>query len=274
MAFKQSTRTNNAWNRFKTERNDRPDPYQSQWEEKARAMYAEIANRKPFNYDPANDPLFQQYREQYTAGAQQAMSGANAAAAGMTGGYGSTSIGAVGQQTNLNYMDRMNDVLPQMEQSAYARYQGDQANDMNLYGITQNNAGMDYQKYRDQIGDYQNNRATNYGEYSDSRNFDYGSFQDDRAYKDALAAKSAGGGGSGRGRTLPNNLNPQQVGTAYYAYQNEGEAGLERYLDELQAAGYPAEMLADLHESTVEDTTPIDWFRRGGRGAGSEGGGR
>jgi hypothetical protein len=270
MAFNPSARTNNAWDLYKKEK--RPNPYEDAWRERLQGQYDAISSAQPYNFDPATDPLYQQYREQYTAGAQQAMAQGNALASGMTGGYGSTSIGAVGQQTNLNYMDRMNDALPQIEQNAYARYQGNQANDMSLYGITRDNASMDYQKYRDSMSDYQNNRATNYGEYSDSRNFDYGSFKDDRAYKDAVAAKAAGGGG--RDRTSGVYISQMQVGTAYYAYQNGGEAALEKYLNELEAAHVPAEAIADLYESTIEDTTPIDWSRRGGRGAGSEGGGR
>ena len=256
MAFNPSTRTDNAWNRFRRERNDRPDPYQSEWEEKAKAMYAEIANRKPYNYDINNDPMYQQYKQQYTAGAQQALSQGNALASGMTGGYGSTSIGAVGQQTNLNYMDRMNDALPQLEQNAYARYQGDKANDMSLYGLTQDNASMDYQRYRDSVGDYQNNRATNYGEYSDSRNFDYAKFGDDRAYKDALAAKAAAEAAARRGGGRGGNgvgYSDQQLRSAIEIYEQRGTASLDNYVEGLIASGMDPQAAYNLRRLIMDN---------------------
>jgi hypothetical protein len=131
---------------------------------------------------------------------------------------------------------------------------------MDLYGITQENASMDYQRYRDSVGDYQNNRATNYGEYSDSRNFDYGKFGDDRAYKDALAAKAAArsGGGGGRGRA-GNDYSDSQLDGAIGAFLDGGDGALNNYINGLIASGMSASDAYALRRavmSSVDNKTP------------------
>lgn len=72
----------------------------------------QINNRKPFQFDLNNDALYQQYKDQFTKLGKAAMEDTMGQAAGLTGGYGSTYGQAVGQQQYQAYLDRLNEIVP------------------------------------------------------------------------------------------------------------------------------------------------------------------
>lgn len=80
-----------------------------------------INNRQPFEFDLNNDPLYQQYRDQYQKLGKAAMEDTMGQAAGLTGGYGSTYAENAGQQAYHAYLDRLNDVVPDI----YAKQRSD-----------------------------------------------------------------------------------------------------------------------------------------------------
>ena len=90
-------------------------------------------NSSGFSYDFASDPMYQQYRQQYMEQADRAMRDTMGQAASLTGGYGSSYAQRVGQQAYDSYMDRLNDVIPDLYNLAYQRYQDDYARKQNAY---------------------------------------------------------------------------------------------------------------------------------------------
>lgn len=157
--------------------------------------------------------------------------------------------------------------------------------------------GFDYGQYRDQVGDWQWGTGTALGQYNQEYGNDYGAFADKRsadfareqfewekawnqqqfdyqkqmdeqARADALAAQAAaaagGGGGRGTGGTGKDVSKAHEYQASQIA-QNQGDAGVVRYLDQLQAEGYNREQLKELYK-TVNKVVSASQPRTGGIG--------
>lgn len=90
------------------------------------AQYAkainDYVNRGKFTYDFNADPVYNQYKDSYTRQGRLAMKDTMGQAAALTGGYGNSYAQTAGQQVYNNYMQKLNDVVPQLSESAYSRY--------------------------------------------------------------------------------------------------------------------------------------------------------
>nr|DAG36722.1 MAG TPA: hypothetical protein [Bacteriophage sp.] len=189
----------------------RPGAYQSRWDAELDSLYDQITNRKPFQYDLNQDALYQQYKEQYQRLGRTAMQDTMGQAASLTGGYGSTYAEQVGQQTYNAYLQSLNDIVPELYDRAYGRYQDEGQDLYNRYGLVSDRESMDYSKYRDTVSDYYNDLADARSAYDSEWNKDYAQWSDQLSYWQQKAAqeqaywqsqqKAAGGsGGSGGGR--------------------------------------------------------------------------
>ena len=143
-----------------------------------------MLNRQPFSYDAANDPLYQQYRKQYTREADRSAEDVLGKAAVMTGGMPSTASVTASQQASDYQMSQMTDKIPELQQLAYSMYQdklnGDRADLNTLIGLEDNNynrwlsdRNYLYQLARDQVGDQQTADALAYQKQQDKLNYDY-----------------------------------------------------------------------------------------------------
>lgn len=189
----------------------RPGAYQSRWDAELDSLYDQITNRKPFQYDLNQDALYQQYKEQYQRLGRTAMQDTMGQAASLTGGYGSTYAEQVGQQTYNAYLQSLNDIVPELYDRAYGRYQDEGQDLYNRYGLVEGRESMDYSKYRDTVSDYYNDLADARSAYDSEWNKDYTQWSDQLSYWQQKAAqeqaywqsqqRAAGGsGGSGGGR--------------------------------------------------------------------------
>ena len=160
--------------------------YTSNYENKINPLIDQYANRKPFTYDMNNDMLYQQYKDQYIQQGKQAMADTMGQAAALTGGYGSSYATTAGQQAYNQHLTELNNIIPQLYEMAYNRYQdeGNQLlNTINLYG-TQDD--REYGRWGDKYNNLYNiasmldNRANN------ERSFDYGKFSDDRNFNEGV----------------------------------------------------------------------------------------
>ena len=122
-------------------------------------LYDKINNRSPFSYDASKDPLYQAYKDQYIQGGKLAMKDTMGQAAALTGGYGNTYGQQVGQQAYDAYLQNLTEVIPTLYQTAYGQYkdQGDQM--MQQYAMLGDLRDQEYGRYRDALGDWENERA-------------------------------------------------------------------------------------------------------------------
>lgn len=189
----------------------KPGAYQSRWDDELTELYDQIRNRKKFSYDLGTDPLYQQYREQYQRQGRLAMQDTMGQAAALTGGYGSTYGEQVGQQAYNAYLQNLNDIVPQLQQQAYQRYQDEGTDLYNQYSLVKGRDDTDYGRYRDTVSDWYSDLADARSEYNTEYSNDlsqWGTMLDywsqkanneNAAYLQALATEQAAAKKSGSG---------------------------------------------------------------------------
>nr|DAG73595.1 MAG TPA: hypothetical protein [Caudoviricetes sp.] len=189
----------------------KPGAYQSRWDDELTSLYDQIRNRKKFSYDMGTDPLYQQYREQYQRLGRLAMQDTMGQAAALTGGYGSTYGEQVGQQAYNAYLQNLNDIVPQLQQQAYQRYQDEGTDIYNQYSLVKGREDTDYGRYRDTVSDYYSDLSDARSAYNSERSLDQSQWatmldywaqkanNENAAYLQALAAEQAAAKGSGGG---------------------------------------------------------------------------
>lgn len=119
-------------------------PFASKYESYLNNTLGDIQNRKDFSYDVNKDALYQQYKKQYQALGNQAMQETMANASSLTGGYGSSYATTAGQQAYNNYMQQLNDIVPDLYAQARTNYD---TKTSNLYNEASLYAGLDSEAY-------------------------------------------------------------------------------------------------------------------------------
>lgn len=164
-----------------------PGAYQSKYSQQIADLYDQIMNRPEFKYDVNKDPLFQQYKNQYTREGQRAMQDAVGNAAALTGGYGNSWGNTAGYQAYQYYLQQLNDRVPELEQYAFDKYKYEGQELRNNMDMSVNLDNIDYSRYRDTVGDWQADRAFAYTQYSDAANRDQSQWQAMQDYYTNLA---------------------------------------------------------------------------------------
>lgn len=192
---------------------NKPGAYQSRWDDELTSLYDQIRNRKKFSYDMGTDPLYLQYRDQYQRLGRLAMQDTMGQAAALTGGYGSTYGEQVGQQAYNAYLQNLNDIVPQLQQQAYQRYQDEGTDLYNQFNLVKSRDDTDYGRYRDTVSDWYSDLSDARSAYNSERSMDMSQWEtmlnywankannENAAYLQAMAAeqpsKGSGSGGSG-----------------------------------------------------------------------------
>lgn len=114
--------------------------------DQATEIYDKIMNRGEFSYDVNKDKLYRQYRDLYAQMGRGAMEDTMGQAAALTGGYGSTYSQNAGQQAYNAYLQKLNEVVPELYNAAYDRYNQEGQNLMNLYTMARSNADNAYER--------------------------------------------------------------------------------------------------------------------------------
>lgn len=192
--YKESNAVTDAKNALDTHLSNKPGEYTSQWKTQLDDVINKILNREKFSYDLNGDALYQQYKDKYTNQAKMAMGDAIGQASAMTGGYGNSYAQSVGQQMYQKEMQNLNDIVPELYQMAYDKYNQEGQDMYNQYAMLGDRENMDYSRYRDSVSDWQTERGYltdrydserdfDYSKYADDRNFSYGQFVDDRNFE-------------------------------------------------------------------------------------------
>ena len=208
--------------------------YASDAGQKQSELFQQIASRGPFQYDAAKDPLYKVTRDRYVQNGRMAMRDTMGQAAALTGGYGSSYGQAVGQQAYDRSLQGLADMIPELYQTAYSMYQDEGNRLQNLYSMAGQQEARDYDRYRDQLGDWQYERA-------------WQQQQDDAAYGRQTDAYSR-------------------------LYALIGATGYQPSEEEMQAAGMNPEIAAALRNEYLRQTGQLP-AAGGSSGGGYYGGG-
>lgn len=171
----------------------KPGAYQSQWQTQLNDIMDKIMNREKFSYNFNEDALYQQYKDKFTKQGKLAMGDAIGQASAMTGGYGNSYAQSVGQQAYQAELDNLNDIVPELYQMAYDKYNQEGQDLLNQYALVGDQEDRDYGRYRDSVADwlterdyltgrYDSERDFDYSKYNNERDFAYGKYADDKSY--------------------------------------------------------------------------------------------
>lgn len=133
---------------------NKPGEYISQYASQIQAIMDQYLNRDKFSYDLNSDALYKQYADQYQLMGQQAMMDTMGQAQAMTGGYGNSYAQSVGQQAYQGYLQKLNEVVPELYKMAYDRYNQEGQDMLNQYGLLSSQDELEYGRYRDHVSDY------------------------------------------------------------------------------------------------------------------------
>ena len=147
---------------------NKPGPYKSNWSGTINNLMDKIVNQKDFSYDFNADPLYQQYKDQYTQLGKQAALDTQANAAALTGGFGNSYAATAATQANQQYLTQLNNVIPQLYSLAMDKYQMDTDKLYNQFSAVGNQEDREYGQYRDTVTDWKDDRSYYYNKYNDS----------------------------------------------------------------------------------------------------------
>ena len=202
----------------------------------------EYLNRGDFSYDLNGDALYQQYKDKYIQQGKLAMQDTMGQASAMTGGYGSSYSQSVGQQAYQNSLDNLNDIVPELYQMAYDRYNQKGADMLNQLGVLNSDYNMSlgewqtgYNTLKDKLGIASDTYYNNTSVYNTNRENENTLAQND--YENRFNAWDVG------------NQNAWEE-----AKWNEGirQDALDRILDERQIAIAEEELA--LKKNSMEDS--------------------
>ena len=106
----------------------------------------ESFNKREFSYNVEEDPLYQQYIKTARRNGKNAMTDTIARSAAQTGGIAGSYAVAAGANAYNDYIEKANDVIPELEQLAYQRYQDNLEKDRENHRIEEEKRLADAKK--------------------------------------------------------------------------------------------------------------------------------
>lgn len=152
-----------------------------------------IMNREAFSFDINGDALYNQYKDLYSQQGKMAMMDTMGQAAALTGGYGNSYASTAGNQAYQSSLQKLNEVVPELYQLAYQKYQDEGDALAQQYALLGDMDEREKSREREDLSnyykqlDYLTNEADKlydreYSQWADKTNLDYGIFTDNRNY--------------------------------------------------------------------------------------------
>ena len=113
------------------------------WDERMKLAAEQYATRPDFQYNLADDPLYNQYKEQYQRQGRLAMLDTMGQARANNGGYGTSYAMQAGQQAYNNQLAALNDRIPELYNIALSRYQNAGNDLLNRYNFAAQQAALE-----------------------------------------------------------------------------------------------------------------------------------
>lgn len=215
-AYAPSDRANEAYEKYQTAQNNKPNAYQeSQTLGDLRKQLEDFETKKPgdyqsayktqideilgqilgkgdFNWDPNKDQLYQSMADQYRVKGNKAMRDTMGSAAAMTGGYGSSYATTAGQQAYDDYMQQWADRATDYYNMALQQYNSEMNNLNNKMSALRTADDTDYGRYRDTVNDWYTDRNYLTDKVNTQYDNEYGQYRDTVSdyYNDLEAARA------------------------------------------------------------------------------------
>lgn len=124
----------------------------------AREVIEDYLKRDDFKYNVNTDKFYSMYADKYKKEGERAMRDTVANAAALTGGNPNSYAVNAGAQAYMSYLDELNDILPELEARAYERYLDEGENVSDQVALLLDMDENHYEKYRDSVEDYFDDR--------------------------------------------------------------------------------------------------------------------
>ncbi|MBR3975288.1 MAG: hypothetical protein IKJ88_05445, partial [Clostridia bacterium] len=128
------------------------------YQKQADTIYEQIQATPDFKYDFNEDAVFQALKEQYIKDGKLAAENVAGQAAALSGGYGNSYGTIAAGQAYMGAIDNLYDVIPELQESAYAKYQNEKADALTNWQILQNRADTERAYAQDERA-YQDSKA-------------------------------------------------------------------------------------------------------------------
>ena len=174
----------------------KPEAYVSDFDEQLKSLYDEISQREAFRYDPSEDPVYQNYARQYQRQGKLAMEDTMGKAAGLTGGYASSYAQSAAQQAYENYLAKLQDVVPALQENAWQQYKEQGETLLRRYDLLKDQDREAYNRWQDEVAAWQKAVDDAQAEYEYSASADLKTYQmlldyyADKAASEIKAAQS------------------------------------------------------------------------------------
>lgn len=148
----------------------KPGEYQSQYQGQIKDVMGQLGQMGNYDYDPAADTAYQQYKSQYTQKAKLANQNAQANASAMTGGYGSSYGTQAGQKAYAATMQDLDSVLDGLQNQNRSAYELKKNGlETELSGLQQAEQN-DWSKYQKDLANWQEGLDYRKNEYQNAYN--------------------------------------------------------------------------------------------------------
>ena len=114
----------------------------------------EFFNKEDFSYDVESDSLYNQYKKNYIEQGKMAMEDSVGNASALSGGYGNSYAQTAGIQAYNSYLDKLNNVVPELYEMAYSRYSDELKSLENKLGYLTDKNKEEYSRYLDSYNFY------------------------------------------------------------------------------------------------------------------------
>ena len=155
----------------------------SEYKGLADQLLKDYMNREDFSYDFNGDALYQQYKDKYIKQGKMAMQDTIGQASAMTGGYGNSYAATAGNQAYQASLENLNDIIPELYQMAYDRYNQKGQDMLNQYSLASDAYSRDYGEYMDKLGILDSDRSYWGTEADNAFNRDWGMYDSNRTFE-------------------------------------------------------------------------------------------
>lgn len=162
------SRLTNARDELERYEQTKPADYQSKYQGQINDVMSKLNDLGEYDYDPAADTAYQQYKSQYAQKAKLANQNAQANASAMTGGYGSSYGTQAGQKAYAATMDDLDSVLDGLAAQNRAEYNTKKSGLQEQLSGLQSAERNDYARYQKDYSQWQDGLSYRQNEYNNA----------------------------------------------------------------------------------------------------------
>jgi len=153
--YKEDEKVKNAFKEYSNfKENEKPKDYSFSDKDLLEKTKNDFLNSASFSYDLNSDPLYHQYKDSYIKEGKRAMEDTVGNASSLTGGYANSYAVSAGNAAYNEYVDKLNDVIPELYSLAYQGHKDKLARLSDRLEYLTDRDNEEYSRYSDSYKSY------------------------------------------------------------------------------------------------------------------------